>query len=57
MKVGDVFTKDNLKIVRPGFGLPPKYYEKLIGNKVSKDINKGSAVRWDILTGLVDYDA
>jgi pseudaminic acid synthase len=48
MKAGDIFTEKNLRIVRPGFGLPPKHYEQLIGNKVSKDVNKGTPVKWGI---------
>jgi len=49
MKAGDVLTKENLRIVRPGLGLAPKYYDVLLGRKVSHDVKKGSAVRWDII--------
>ena len=38
MKKGDVLNKENLRIVRPGLGLPPKYYEMLLGRQVSRDV-------------------
>ena len=34
MKKGDVLTKKNLRIVRPGLGLAPKYYDVILGRKV-----------------------
>lgn len=46
---GDVLTSKNLRIVRPGFGLPPKYYDILLGRKVNKDIKKGTALSWDFI--------
>lgn len=49
MKAGDVLTKDNMRIVRPGFGLHPRYYEKLLGRKVNQTANKGSPLTWEII--------
>lgn len=49
MKAGDIFTKENLRIVRPGYGLAPKYYEALLGMRVSKDIKKGTPASWDLV--------
>jgi len=49
MKVGDVFTEINLRSVRPGFGLHPKYYHQLIGKKALKDITKGTPMRLDYI--------
>lgn len=46
MKAGDVFTRDNLRAIRPGFGLPPKYLEQLLGKEVNHDIKKGTALVW-----------
>jgi pseudaminic acid synthase len=48
MKAGDIFTKRNLKIVRPGMGLSPKHYDKCIGRKVKEDLKKGTAVKWNL---------
>jgi pseudaminic acid synthase len=49
MNKGDVFTSQNLKIVRPGFGLSPKHYQYLLGRKVKVDVNKGLAINWDLV--------
>jgi len=49
MKAGEVFTEENLRIVRPGYGLEPKYYEVILGRKARKDVKKGTPVGWDII--------
>jgi pseudaminic acid synthase len=49
MKKGEIFTEKNLRIVRPGLGLPPKYYDVLLGRKVIKNLKKGTATSWDII--------
>lgn len=46
MKKGDVLTEKNMRSIRPGLGLPPKYYEVLLGKKVAKDVKRGTAVDW-----------
>jgi N-acetylneuraminate synthase len=49
MKKGEVLTVKNLKIVRPGLGLAPKYYKVLLGRKVNLDLKKGNAVKWSFV--------
>jgi pseudaminic acid synthase len=49
MKAGEKFTKENIKIIRPGYGLPPKYYDLILGKPVKKDVKKGTPLSWDIL--------
>lgn len=49
MKTGEAFTKDTLRAVRPGSGLPPKYYETLMGMKVKCDVKKGTPLSWDLI--------
>ncbi|MDW5443930.1 pseudaminic acid synthase [Polaromonas sp. SM01] len=49
LKSGDMLTRENLRCVRPGLGLPPKYYELLLGRKVNQDIKKGAPMSWDLL--------
>lgn len=49
MKAGEVLTANNLRSIRPGFGLLPKHYENLLGRKVKQDISRGSALTWDHL--------
>jgi N-acetylneuraminate synthase len=50
MRAGDVLTAENLRAIRPGLGLPPKYYDELIGKRVLVDVAKGTAINWDILS-------
>jgi pseudaminic acid synthase len=49
MKAGDVLTPGNMRCIRPGLGLPPKYYDVLLGHKVNRDLKKGSPVSWEIV--------
>lgn len=49
MKAGDVITENNVRSIRPGFGLHPKYYNQLLGQVVTKDIERGVAVELDFL--------
>ncbi|WP_144550618.1 pseudaminic acid synthase [Bacillus sp. X1(2014)] len=49
LKAGDIFTKDNLSVIRPGYGLAPKYYEQLLGKKAAIDIKAGTPTDWTIL--------
>lgn len=46
MKAGDVFTEKNLRRIRPGMGLSPKYYDIILGKKVNRDIIRGTPVQW-----------
>ena len=41
MKAGDVITEKNVRSIRPGFGLHPKYLNDILGNKVNRDLEKG----------------
>ena len=50
MKKGDMLNKENLRIVRPGLGLPPKYYDILLGRKVNQNVKKGTAVDWKMFS-------
>ncbi|MBV6624168.1 MAG: pseudaminic acid synthase [Rivularia sp. (in: Bacteria)] len=49
MKAGDVLTIDNLKAVRPGNGLPPKYYDILLGKSVKEDLKQGTPLSWEFI--------
>ena len=49
IKSGDALTSDNLRTIRPGFGLPPKHYEMLIGKRVNCDIARGTPMSWDFI--------
>ncbi|WP_096199093.1 pseudaminic acid synthase [Bacillus sp. FJAT-45350] len=49
MKKGDIFTEQNVRVIRPGNGLPPKYYEVILGKKANQDIKKGTAFSWQLI--------
>ncbi|EQA36905.1 pseudaminic acid synthase [Leptospira inadai serovar Lyme str. 10] len=49
MNAGDILTKNNLRSIRPGFGLPPKYIELILGKKVNRKVSRGTALHWDML--------
>jgi N-acetylneuraminate synthase len=44
MKVGEAFTRENVRRIRPGYGLPPKYYEEILGKVATQDIEAGTAL-------------
>jgi pseudaminic acid synthase len=49
MQAGEVLTKENLRCIRPGHGLAPKYYDVLLGKRVAKAVRKGTSVGWDLV--------
>ena len=46
IKSGEIFTKDSIKSIRPGFGLPPKHLKDIIGKKATTDIKRGTPLSW-----------
>ena len=49
MKAGEVLSRDNLRIVRPGFGLAPKYFDTMLGKCINQDAAAGTPMSWDLL--------
>ncbi|MBE9231826.1 pseudaminic acid synthase [Cuspidothrix issatschenkoi LEGE 03284] len=49
MQSGDILTPDNLRAIRPGQGLPPKYYNLLLGKKIKADVQAGTPLKWELL--------
>jgi len=50
VKAGELFSVDNLRVIRPGDGLHPRYYDELISRKASKNIEKGTPSSWDLVS-------
>jgi sialic acid synthase SpsE len=46
---GEIFTKENLRVIRPGYGLLPKFYETVLGKNAKIDIKAGTPLTWSIL--------
>ena len=49
MKKGDIFSEKNIRIIRPGLGLSPKYFDTIIGKKINCDAAKGTALNWELI--------
>lgn len=49
VKAGDMVTEANIRIIRPGFGLPPKDYALLLGRRFNRDAPKGTPMSWDLI--------
>ncbi len=49
IKAGEVLSVDNMRAIRPGLGLSPKYFDVLLGKKVKRDLKKGTPVNWDLI--------
>ncbi|MCE0556225.1 pseudaminic acid synthase [Motilimonas sp. E26] len=50
IKAGEVLTVDNIKRIRPGYGLAPKHYPEVLGLKAQVSLEKGQAISWDKIT-------
>jgi N-acetylneuraminate synthase len=48
LKKGDRLTRENLRSIRPGLGLPPKFLEHVLGRVVNQDVKRGTAVKWEL---------
>lgn len=49
MKAGDVITEKNMRSIRPGLGISPKYHDIVLGEKVNRDVERGTAVKFDLI--------
>jgi pseudaminic acid synthase len=49
MKAGEIFTPQNLRSVRPGLGLAPKYLQHFLGRPIKKDVEMGTPLSWEMI--------
>jgi pseudaminic acid synthase len=49
IRAGETLTKDHLKIIRPGLGLSPRYFDLVIGRQVKKDVSAGTPLSFDLI--------
>jgi sialic acid synthase SpsE len=54
MKVGEVFTEENVRSIRPGDGLHPRYFYEVIGKKASHNIRRGEPLSLEFIDGHGD---
>jgi len=50
IKKGETFTEENVKSIRPGYGLHPKHLPQILGKKACKNLQKGDRLRWEDIT-------
>ena len=49
LKAGDILTKENVRAIRPGLGLPPKHLDQILGKKIKSSARRGTALTWNLL--------
>lgn len=49
LEAGDVLTTENLRRVRPGLGLAPKYYDSLLGKRIRRAVKRGTPLSWELV--------
>jgi sialic acid synthase SpsE len=49
VKQGQLFTDDNVRSIRPGYGLHTRYLPQVTGRKANRDIAAGTPLAWDLL--------
>jgi N-acetylneuraminate synthase len=51
VKRGDRFTPENVRAIRPGYGLHTRYLEQVLGRRAARDVLRGTPVSWDLVAG------
>jgi RimJ/RimL family protein N-acetyltransferase len=49
MKADEAFTEDNVRSIRPGHGLHPRYFDEILGRRASCPIERGTPLSWDLV--------
>jgi pseudaminic acid synthase len=49
MKKGEELTERNLRSIRPGLGLSPKFYKTLLGKRINRNVKKGTPTNWELI--------
>jgi N-acetylneuraminate synthase len=49
VQAGEVLTAENVRCVRPGFGLPPRLMQVVLGRRAARSVPAGTPVSWDLL--------
>lgn len=54
VKAGDILDAGSVRAIRPGLGLPPKYLDRIIGARATRDVKRGTPVSWSFLTAAAE---
>ena len=49
IKAGEIFTEENVRSIRPGYGIHPKYLKEVVGKDAKLDIEKGTPLKWELI--------
>ncbi|MDR0674500.1 MAG: pseudaminic acid synthase [Zoogloeaceae bacterium] len=49
ISAGDILTTENIRVIRPGYGLPPRFIDLLLGKHVNRSLKKGMPMSWEYL--------
>jgi len=49
VKAGQIFTEENIRSIRPGYGLHPRFLHDVIGTKASRNISSGTPLTWKLI--------
>ena len=49
IKAGEIFTEENIRSIRPGYGLHPRYLKNILGKKSAQAIKKGTPLEWELI--------
>ncbi len=49
MRAGEPFTRENVRSIRPGHGLPPRHLPEILGRRANRDIPRGTPLAWDLI--------
>lgn len=50
VKAGDIFTEENVRSIRPGYGLHPRYLKEVLGRQAMRDIKQGTPLSWELVS-------
>lgn len=46
---GEPLSRENVRVIRPGYGLKPRYFKEVLGRKASQRIERGTALSWELI--------
>jgi N-acetylneuraminate synthase len=46
---GELFSRDNVRVIRPGFGIAPKHLREVIGKRSRRSLTRGTALKWEMI--------
>lgn len=51
VRAGETLTAENVRPIRPGYGMAPRFFDEVLGKKAARDITRGTPLSWDLVGG------